>query len=558
MIGAARALAKLIGKLRSRLGVALVLALAQSAFLLPIALVVRHLFDHDIPRNDQLAIVAGGLVIAACYAASALANLAGRAYAARVTKGAVGLVRRDLVAKLFRLPMVWHDRHGAGDVHVIVIQDCERIDRMVMSSMSIALPALLAALVLAVVAAIINPLLFAVLVAVLPLMLITARRFARRYKVELDRWHGTASAFSTHTQLLLRAIATIRAAGAETRELARFNDEIDSFVAAGYDSTVTGSRYAVWQSAIATVAGVAVLVVGGLLVGGHELSMGSLIAFYALVALILRQVSAMLSAAPVILEGAVAMRRVTALIETHAPPAYGGDGPITVSGRVELRDVTFSYDGRPAVRDVNLVVEPGEHVAIVGSNGAGKSTLLAVMLGLYRPSSGTVLIDDVPLTELDLAHLRAQLGVVLQDAALFPGTIRDNVTMGTGHVTAQDVERALEFADAAAFVHALPEALSTPLSDSGVGLSGGQRQRIALARALVHRPKLILLDEPTANLHGDVSRRVMENLRQLPWRPTVIVITHDREVASTADRSVRLEDGRVIEDGLAQPRLVSI
>jgi ABC-type bacteriocin/lantibiotic exporter with double-glycine peptidase domain len=541
----------LIEKVGRRSLVASVFAVAQSLFLLPVALLVRHIFDYDVKHNDELAVLGEGALIALCYAASAMTSIATRAYAARVTKEAVSVLRRDLIEKLCGLPLSWHDRNDSGTVHSVVIQDCERVDRMVNALMSLTLPALLTSIGLAVVAAALNPVLFGVLIVAVPIMLIASRRFAGTFHRRLDAWHSTARAFSVHAQLLLTGIATIRAAGAEKHEVERFNREIDGFVQAGYDSAVAGSRYGAWQGAVATVAGVAVLVVGGILVARHSISVGSLIAFYAVVALILRQVSTVLSATPSILEGRVAVSRVKALIATEEPHTYHGTDRIELRGTVELRQVTFGYQERLALEDVNLVIEPGEQVAVMGPNGAGKTTLLAVMLGLYRPRHGSILIDGVPLADLDLGGLRRQIGVLLQDAALFPGTIRDNIKMGAQHISDEAMVEAARIAEATEFITALPDGFATRLGDAGIGLSGGQRQRLGIARAVAGRPALLLLDEPTANLPGDLSALVMGNLCRLPWHPAIVTITHDVTVAAHARRILRLEAGRLTEAGFS-------
>lgn len=545
---------ELIDNLRVRAVVALLLASVQTAALVPIALVIRRVFDHDIPANDHLGILVAGVIIAGCYSVSALSNVAGRTYAARVTKEAVGAIREKLIRKVCGLPMSWHDRNAAGAVHAIVIQDCERVDRMVNMLMSMTLPGVLIAAALAVVAAVINPLLFGVVLIALPAILLATRRFERVFARRLKTWHERAHGFSAHAEQLLRGIATIRAAGAEDHEVARFNREIEGFVSAGCQSAVAGSRFVAMEGAVATVAGVAVLVVGGVLVAGHRMQLGSLLAFYAVVALILRQTSVVLGTVPTILEGGAAASRVKLLLATDEAHAYAGRRQIEFGGRIELRRVTLGYHDRLALQDVSLVITPGEQVAVVGSNGAGKTTLMAVMLGFYTPSSGMVLADGVALSDLDLPAFRRQIGVVLQDAMLFPGTILENITMGAPGLRRETVLEATDISGAADFIEALPEGFDTRLTDGGVGLSGGQRQQIAIARALVGRPSLLLMDEPTASLSGQLGDRLVKNLRKLSWQPAVMLITHDIAIAAQAQRVLRLDAGRLIADTSAEIR----
>ena len=298
---------------------------------------------------------------------------------------------------------------------------------------------------------------------------------------------------------------------------------------------------------MAAVAGVAVLIVGGVLVSRDDLSLGGLFAFYAVVALMLRQLSTALSAVPVVLEGAVAFGRVRALAEASEPDAYRGNERVDFQGAIALEGVSFGYGETPVLTGVDLRIDAGEQVCVVGANGAGKTTLMALMLGLYRPQQGTVLADGVPLERLDLDHLRGQIGVVLQEAVLFAGSVRDNLMLGRPDADDAEIEAALRAATADDVLSTLRDGLDTVLGDGGTGLSGGERQRIAIARAVLAKPRLLLLDEPTAHLSADVSARVVANLSALAWRPTVVVITHDEQVAARVTRTVRVQDGSVVE-----------
>ena len=174
---------------------------------------------------------------------------------------------------------------------------------------------------------------------------------------------------------------------------------------------------------------------------------------------------------------------------------------------------------------------------------------MALLLGLYRPQQGTVRADGVPLEELDLDHLRGQIGAVLQESVLFPGSLRDNLTLGRPDAGDAEIGAALRAASADDVVAKLPDGLDTVLGDGGSGLSGGERQRLAIARAVLTRPQLLLLDEPTAHLATDVSARVIDNLSALAWHPTVVVITHDEQIAARSTRKVRVQGGALLERG---------
>ncbi len=539
-----RELPWLVPNLRRRAAVAGALALLQAGLQLPIALLLRRLLEHSIPSGDESAIVLGGVLIVVCAIGSATIAVGARAYGARVTSLAAVRVRRELLEHLCALPLRWHDREDAGTVHAVAIQDCERVDRMVYALFGQLLASLAVTTMLAVVALVFNPVLFAGLLAVVPLMLALRWTFGRTFRRLLAVWHGSGAALSSHTQLLLRGIATLRAAGAERDALDRLNTQIGDYTRAGYRSAVAGARHASVQGAASTVAGVAVLVVGGLLISGHHLTLGALLAFYAVVALMLAQLSTGLATTAAVLEGEVAFERIRAILDTDDPGGYRGTRPLDFQGAVQLRSVSFRYDDdRPALRDLNLEIAAGERVAITGPNGAGKTTLLALILGLYVPDTGEILLDGIPLTDLDITSIRRQAGVVLQQVELFPGTVEDNIRLTAPGASVDQVRAAAVTACALEFIESLPDGFATTLTDAGVGLSGGQRQRLAVARAVLAQPALILLDEPTTHLERDIATDLVRNLSALPWRPTLLVITHDPAIAALADRTLALDRG---------------
>jgi ABC-type bacteriocin/lantibiotic exporter with double-glycine peptidase domain len=173
---------------------------------------------------------------------------------------------------------------------------------------------------------------------------------------------------------------------------------------------------------------------------------------------------------------------------------------------------------------------------------------VSLVMGLYRPALGRVLADGVPLERLEMRDYRRQVGVVLQDPVLFPGTIRENIAFGRPDASAAEIAEAAAAATAAAFIEDLPDAYETPVGDEGVGLSGGQRQRIAIARALIGEPGLLLFDEPTTYLDERAVAALMENLGRLPQAPTIVLVTHDPQAARHAHRLVELREGRIVSD----------
>jgi ATP-binding cassette subfamily B protein len=298
------------------------------------------------------------------------------------------------------------------------------------------------------------------------------------------------------------------------------------------------------EGGVAASAGVVVLIVGGAAVAQRTMTLGDLLSFYAVLALLLRQVNIVVANVPLVMYGDEALRRLDEILEAKEPEPYRGRRALPFRGSLALEEVSFRYADDPVLDGVTLRIEPGERVALVGPNGAGKSTVLRLMLGLYRPHAGRLTADGVPYDDLNLANLRRQIAVVLQDPVIFPATIRENISYGRPGATDEDIRRAAELATAD-FVDLLPGGLDTDVGDEGGLLSGGQGQKIAIARALLGHPRLLVLDEPTTYLDGVSSAHLMRNLRALPGDPALLFITHDPDVSRHADTLYELRHGRI-------------
>lgn len=227
---------------------------------------------------------------------------------------------------------------------------------------------------------------------------------------------------------------------------------------------------------------------------------------------------------------------------------HGGREP-TFEREVSFRNVSFAYDDTPVIVDASFEVPKGLVTTITGGSGAGKTTTVDILLGLYEPTGGEVLIDGVGLGQLDLVAWRRMTGYVPQELTLFHDTLLSNVTLGQPDFTKEDVERVLEAAGAADFVASLPQGVETIVGERGARLSGGQRQRIAIARALIHRPKLLILDEATTALDPDTEANIVRNVLELARSTglTVLAISHQPAWARASDHVIKLVAGRVVE-----------
>jgi len=250
-------------------------------------------------------------------------------------------------------------------------------------------------------------------------------------------------------------------------------------------------------------------------------------------------------------QGIAAGQGIFAVLDEAREPAGGTHHVSRVRGEVQMRDVSFTYSngGSPVLREVNLSVQPGQQLAIVGRSGAGKSTLVGLVPRLYTASSGQVFVDGVDVTEYSLADLRRQVAYVGQDVLLFDDTLRNNILFGSANISEAEFMRAAEAAHVSEFAAGLPQGFDTPLGDRGNLLSGGQRQRVAIARALLRDAPILILDEATSALDSESERHVQDALGQLMRGRTTLVIAHRLSTVEQADRIIVLQEGRVAESG---------
>ena len=249
--------------------------------------------------------------------------------------------------------------------------------------------------------------------------------------------------------------------------------------------------------------------------------------------------------------GLVSGRRVYEVLDDQGESNLEeGKEPASIQGNVEFEEVNFGYEkDKLIVKGVSLSVKQGQTVAFVGPTGSGKSTLLNLLTGFYHPESGQILVDGVPVRELSKKWLRARMGFVTQESFLFNTTLKQNLLVAKQEATEEEIWEALEAANAAEFVRALPEGLDTVTGERGAKLSGGQRQRISIARALLKNPPILLLDEATSAVDNETERLIQEALGRLRDDRTSFVIAHRLSTVQDADLICVLVDGKIVEQG---------
>ncbi|NNE46264.1 MAG: ABC transporter ATP-binding protein, partial [Rhodothermales bacterium] len=299
------------------------------------------------------------------------------------------------------------------------------------------------------------------------------------------------------------------------------------------------------------ISSAAVLFYGGVLVLGGSLTPGELLVFLSYLKAMMKPVQDFAKYSSRLAKASSASERV---MELFAETPTVVDAPDAVpapafKGGITFREVGFSYgNGHPHLQDVDLTIAPGERVAIVGASGHGKSTLVSLVPRLYDPQHGAVLLDGTDLKRYTIESVRRQISIVLQSSTLFAASVAENISYGCPDASLEDIRDAARLANADEFITDLADGYDTILGEGGSTISTGQRQRIALARAAVRRTPIMILDEPTTGLDEAARQNVITALERVSEGRTVLLVTHDLDLAARADRVVYVEEGRVLEN----------
>lgn len=554
-----RGLADLLRPYRRRVALMLVALVAGTVAALAPAPLAKHAIDAGISKGDTATLTVTVLL----FLFSALV-VWGTSRAQTVLTNWVGQraladLRNRIFMHLQSLEVGFYERRRAGILISRITNDVEALSSMVTDSITTLLQS-----TLLLIGSIVVLLAFDVKLALatflfFPVLLIGSMLFRLASADAFARTRVTIGTLTAQLQESLSGMRVVRTFGQERRHLEEFERlNLDNRAA----NQVTVNLNAAYFPAIELVSALATVLI--LVYGGHralagDVTVGVLVGFMAALNNFFDPIQQLSQVYTTYQSGMAALDKIFDLLDERPQLADVAGAialPAPLAGRIELRDVTFSYagaDGQPvaALDRVSLMIEPGETVALVGATGAGKSTLAKLIARFYDPTAGAVLVDGHDLRTVTAHSLRSQMGIVPQEGFLFSGTLRANLAFGLPDGAGDDalLERACRAVGAWDFIARLPDRLDTEVGERGIQLSAGQRQLIAFARALACDPRILVLDEATANVDLQTETVIEAGMRTLVAGRTAIVIAHRLSTIRQASRIVVLEHGRIIEQG---------
>ncbi len=546
-----------------RMVLAFCLMLVASGLALTAPYLVKVAIDQPIAQGDTAGLARLALLMALTFAGLYLASAGQQYLLSWVGQRVLATLRSDLFAHLQRLSLGYHDTHIVGVTISRLINDVAVINELLSEGLVTLVGDALMLSGIVVVMLTMSPRLALLTFAVLPLMALATWLFARRAQVAFRQTRARIAAVVGDLAENLSGMRVIQAFAQEDASQERF-DEVNRANRDAYIEAMSLSFvFLPTVDVLSMLATAIVLFFGGLAVARGDLTLGVVVAFLAYVNRFFQPIQE-LSQLYTTLQAALAGgERVLELLDT-APEVLDRPGAVDmppIDGHVALQDVSFSYRGDVRVlHDVDLEVEPGQTVALVGPTGAGKTSIANLVARLYDVTDGAVLIDGIDVRDVTQRSLRRQMGLVPQDPFLFEGTIADNIRFGqpqtSDNAAAQAAaEDAARLANAHEFITALPDGYQTRIMEGGVNLSVGQRQLICIARAALADPRLLILDEATASVDTVTEMLIQDALQRLLHGRTAIVIAHRLSTIVHADRICVVDAGRIVERGTHQELL---
>nr|WP_246218412.1 ABC transporter ATP-binding protein [Litoribacterium kuwaitense] len=471
---------------------------------------------------------------------------------ASISQRTVASLRKAVNEKLSRLPLKYFDQNAHGDVLSRAVNDVDNINTSMQQALTQVITSLFTLLGIITMMLFISPVLTLVVLVTIPLSTLVIRKVTGRSQKYFTRQQSELGAVNGHIEEMFSGHQVVKAYGHEEKAIEKFDTMNDKLYEAGWKSQFISGVMMPLMTFIGNIGYVLVSIAGGVLVIFGRIAIGDVQAFIQYTQQISQPMAQAAGIANMIQSGLASAERVFTLLDEEEEVA---EQPADIDldaleGRITLDNVVFSYEkGTPIIQGVDLEVEPGQMIAIVGPTGAGKTTLINLLMRFYELDSGRLLLDGVDVKTLSREQLRSRFAMVLQDTWLFHGTIRENIAYGREGATDEEIVKAAKNAYADDFIRTLPDGYDTVLGEDASNISQGQRQLLTIARAMLSNPLILILDEATSNVDTRTEMNIQKAMNEIMKNRTSFVIAHRLSTIQDADRILVMNQGNIIEQG---------
>ncbi|MCR5092419.1 MAG: ABC transporter ATP-binding protein/permease [Lachnospiraceae bacterium] len=472
----------------------------------------------------------------------------------KVSQKVLYRVRNFLYDKIQRQDMTFYSTYRTGDLMTRVTGDLDAVRHMLAWVIRALVEAFSLFTVTAVYFCVINWKMAVSLLVIAPFVFAAIYHFRRQVAPMHALLREKFAHLNTIAQENIAGNRVVKAFAREDYEESKFDEANRDYRDTNKQTAMVWIHHQPYVEAFVDLLPVVMLLVGGLFLIGGTLTMGEYVTISGLIWAIANPMRMMGNILNEFQRFSAASAKVMEIYYSEArirdlPSAI--EHPGRFEGKIEFRNVSFAYkDGdMPVLHDISFTIEPGQTVAIMGETGCGKTTLINLIPRFHEPTSGEVLIDDIPVQDYQLHSLRKNIGLANQDVLLYSDTIEGNIAYGNSHLKQEQVIKSARYSAAADFISQMPDGYDTIVGERGVGLSGGQKQRISLARALAIRPSILILDDTTSAVDMETEREIQESLRHLDFAATKLIIAQRISTARRADRIIIMHEGQIVETG---------
>jgi ATP-binding cassette subfamily B protein len=492
------------------------------------------------------------LILLGLYVTSAIFGYVQQFTMAGVAQRTVYRLREEVEAKLARLPLRFFDSRTHGEIMSRAVNDLDNITNTLQQSVTQLVTSVVTVVGVVVIMLTISPLLTVVVLVTLPLSVVVTTVIAKRSQRYFARQQRALGELNGHVEEMYTGHKIVKAFGRERSSVARFDTLNDSLYQAGWRAQFASGMIMPLMMSIGNLGYVLVAVLGGIMVTQGSIAIGDVQAFIQYARQFTQPITQLASIANTIQLTIASAERVFELLDEpeQVPEAAKPISLPQPRGAVQFDHVTFGYNPEtPLIEDMNINVQPGQTIAIVGPTGAGKTTLVNLLMRFYELQGGAIRVDGVDITQLPRGELRRMFGMVLQDTWLFNGTIRENIAYGREDASEAEIVRAAKAAQADHFIRTLPESYNTVLNQEATNISQGQKQLLTIARAFLADPAVLILDEATSSVDTRTEILIQHAMTELMKGRTSFVIAHRLSTIRDADLILVMDHGRIVEQG---------